>query len=222
MCSAPSNATAGRNSTPHSTRWATRNGACCSTCARKGAASALINKLRAYELQDQGFDTVDANTRLGFAIDARDFGVAAHMLDLLGIKAVRLLTNNPAKVAGLEAEGITVAERLPLALPSNPFKRTLSRHQARPHRASAVIVVDGRAGRLTLGDFSCPCVIGKGGLISSTEKREGDGATPQGDWPVKAVLLRPGRVAPDPLPALPLALDQARRRLERRPRRPGL
>lgn len=87
---------------------------------QEGRGIGLINKLRAYQLQDQGFDTVDANVRLGFAIDARDFGVAARMLDLLGIKAVRLLTNNPAKVAGLEAEGIRVEERLPLALPSNP------------------------------------------------------------------------------------------------------
>jgi GTP cyclohydrolase II len=87
---------------------------------QEGRGIGLINKLRAYELQDQGFDTVDANVRLGFAIDARDFGVAARMLDLLGIKAVRLLTNNPAKVSGLEAQGIAVAERLPLALPSNP------------------------------------------------------------------------------------------------------
>ncbi|MBT2186451.1 GTP cyclohydrolase II [Sphingobium nicotianae] len=88
---------------------------------QEGRGIGLINKLRAYQLQDQGFDTVDANTRLGFAIDARDFGVAARMLDLLGIGQVRLLTNNPAKVAGLEAAGVTVAERLPLALPSNPF-----------------------------------------------------------------------------------------------------
>ncbi|OJY69808.1 MAG: GTP cyclohydrolase II [Sphingobium sp. 66-54] len=87
---------------------------------QEGRGIGLINKLRAYELQDQGFDTVDANVRLGFAIDARDFGVAARMLGLLGIKAVRLLTNNLAKVAGLEAAGITVTERLPLALPSNP------------------------------------------------------------------------------------------------------
>jgi len=87
---------------------------------QEGRGIGLINKLRAYELQDQGFDTVDANVRLGFAIDARDFGVAARMLDLLGISAVRLLTNNPAKVAGLEAQGISVEERLPLALPSNP------------------------------------------------------------------------------------------------------
>jgi GTP cyclohydrolase II len=88
---------------------------------QEGRGIGLINKLRAYQLQDQGFDTVDANTRLGFAIDARDFGVAARMLYLLGIGQVRLLTNNPAKVAGLEAEGVAVVERLPLALPSNPF-----------------------------------------------------------------------------------------------------
>jgi GTP cyclohydrolase II len=87
---------------------------------QEGRGIGLVNKLRAYQLQDQGFDTVDANVRLGFAIDARDFGVAARMLDLLGIRAVRLLTNNPAKVAGLESEGIRVVERLPLALPANP------------------------------------------------------------------------------------------------------
>jgi GTP cyclohydrolase II len=87
---------------------------------QEGRGIGLINKLRAYALQDQGFDTVDANLRLGFAIDARDFGVAARMLTLLGQDRIRLLTNNPAKVAGLEAKGITVVERLPLALPSNP------------------------------------------------------------------------------------------------------
>jgi L,D-peptidoglycan transpeptidase YkuD (ErfK/YbiS/YcfS/YnhG family) len=58
-----------------------------------------------------------------------------------------------------------------------------------------VIVVDGRAGWLTLGAFSCACTIGKGGLVAATAKREGDGATPMGDWPVRAVLLRPGRIA---------------------------
>ncbi|MGK2911174.1 MAG: GTP cyclohydrolase II [Sphingobium sp.] len=87
---------------------------------QEGRGIGLVNKLRAYALQDQGFDTVDANVRLGFAIDARDFSVAARMLDLLGIGTVRLLTNNPAKVAGLEAAGVTVAERLPLAIESNP------------------------------------------------------------------------------------------------------
>lgn len=87
---------------------------------QEGRGIGLINKLRAYALQDQGFDTVDANTRLGFAVDARDFGVAARMLALLGQDRVRLLTNNPLKVAGLEAAGITVVERVPHHLPPNP------------------------------------------------------------------------------------------------------
>lgn len=87
---------------------------------QEGRGIGLVNKLRAYALQDQGFDTVDANTRLGFAIDARDFGVAARMLHLLGQHRVRLLTNNPAKVAGLEANGIAVAERVAHHLPPNP------------------------------------------------------------------------------------------------------
>ena len=87
---------------------------------QEGRGIGLVNKLRAYRLQDQGFDTVDANTRLGFAVDARDFGVAARMLRLLGQERVRLLTNNPAKVAGLETAGIMVVERVPHALPANP------------------------------------------------------------------------------------------------------
>jgi GTP cyclohydrolase II len=87
---------------------------------QEGRGIGLVNKLRAYALQDQGFDTVDANIRLGFAIDARDFAVAAQMLQLLSVEQVRLLTNNPEKVAGLEAEGISVAERLPLKIAANP------------------------------------------------------------------------------------------------------
>ena len=87
---------------------------------QEGRGIGLINKLRAYELQDQGFDTVDANLRLGFAVDARDFGVAARMLKLLGQDKVRLLTNNPAKVLGLESSGITVVERVAHHMPANP------------------------------------------------------------------------------------------------------
>jgi GTP cyclohydrolase II len=87
---------------------------------QEGRGIGLINKLRAYALQDQGFDTVDANTRLGFAVDARNFATAATMLSLLGQRRVRLLTNNPDKVAALEAAGIEVAERVPHVLPPNP------------------------------------------------------------------------------------------------------
>jgi len=87
---------------------------------QEGRGIGLVNKLRAYSLQDQGFDTVDANLRLGFAIDARDFGVAARMLSLIGQTRIRLLTNNPEKVNQLSAHGIDVAERVPHSLPSNP------------------------------------------------------------------------------------------------------
>ena len=87
---------------------------------QEGRGIGLINKLRAYALQDQGFDTVDANVRLGFAVDSRNFAVAGRMLELLGQKRIRLLTNNPDKVAALEAAGIAVAERVPHHLPPNP------------------------------------------------------------------------------------------------------
>ena len=87
---------------------------------QEGRGIGLINKLRAYELQDQGFDTVDANTRLGLPSEARDFPVAARMLDLLGVRQIRLMTNNPAKVDALVAAGVTVAERVPHQLPPNP------------------------------------------------------------------------------------------------------
>ena len=86
---------------------------------QEGRGIGLVNKLRAYQLQDQGFDTVDANTRLGLPSEARDFPVAARMLKLLGVGPIRLLTNNPAKVAALETSGVVVAERVPHQLPPN-------------------------------------------------------------------------------------------------------
>lgn len=87
---------------------------------QEGRGIGLINKLRAYELQDQGFDTVDANERLGLPSEARDFPVAARMLDLLGVAQVRLMTNNPAKVAALRSVGVDVIERVAHQLPANP------------------------------------------------------------------------------------------------------
>lgn len=87
---------------------------------QEGRGIGLVNKLRAYRLQDDGFDTVDANQRLGLPDEARDFPTAARMLDLLGVPAVRLMTNNPAKVVALEQAGVTVTERLPHQLPDNP------------------------------------------------------------------------------------------------------
>jgi GTP cyclohydrolase II len=87
---------------------------------QEGRGIGLANKLRAYALQDRGFDTVDANRRLGFADDERDYSHAAAMLRALGIDQVRVLTNNPNKVAGLEAAGIKVVERVPHHMPANP------------------------------------------------------------------------------------------------------
>jgi GTP cyclohydrolase II len=87
---------------------------------QEGRGIGLANKLRAYQLQDRGLDTVDANRRLGFADDERDYAMAAAMLRALGLDKVCLLTNNPAKVEGLAAAGITVVERVAHHMPVNP------------------------------------------------------------------------------------------------------
>ncbi len=87
---------------------------------QEGRGIGLVNKLRAYRLQDQGYDTVEANERLGLPDEARDFPVAARMLYLMGIGRIKLLTNNPAKVEALTEAGIEVAERVTHSLPDNP------------------------------------------------------------------------------------------------------
>ncbi|MDI3317558.1 MAG: GTP cyclohydrolase II [Bacillota bacterium] len=88
---------------------------------QEGRGIGLAEKIRAYELQDQGLDTVEANLALGHPADARDYGVAAQILGALGVRAVRLMTNNPAKVEGLRAYGVEVVERLPLRVPASPW-----------------------------------------------------------------------------------------------------
>lgn len=90
---------------------------------QEGRGIGLVNKLRAYALQDQGFDTVDANLRLGFADDERHYALAARMLAALGQTEVRLLTNNPHKVEGIEAAGIRVDERIALKAGGNAHNR---------------------------------------------------------------------------------------------------
>jgi len=86
---------------------------------QEGRGIGLANKMRAYSLQDQGFDTVEANHRLGFEDDERDFRIGADLLRRMGFGAVRLMTNNPRKVEMMEAEGITVTERVPLITGTN-------------------------------------------------------------------------------------------------------
>jgi GTP cyclohydrolase II len=88
---------------------------------QEGRGIGLANKMRAYSLQDQGFDTVEANHRLGFEDDERDFRIGAEILARMGFSRVRLLTNNPAKVAMMTAHGIEVVERVPLKVGLNPL-----------------------------------------------------------------------------------------------------
>ena len=90
---------------------------------QEGRGIGLMAKLQAYELQDQGADTVDANRRLGFRADLRDYALAGAILEQLGIRRVRLLSNNPAKVRALEAAGIRVAERVPCEVRATRSRR---------------------------------------------------------------------------------------------------
>lgn len=94
---------------------------------QEGRGIGLVNKLKAYELQDQGLDTVEANERLGFAPDLRDYGIGAQILADMGIKKIRLMTNNPRKIVGLEGYGLEVVERVPLEIsPKKENARYLS------------------------------------------------------------------------------------------------
>lgn len=87
----------------------------------EGRGIGIINKIRAYALQDQGMDTIEANLALGFAADERNFSVCADIFELLGVKAVRLLTNNPEKIETMKQAGINVVERVPLNVGENRY-----------------------------------------------------------------------------------------------------
>jgi 3,4-dihydroxy 2-butanone 4-phosphate synthase/GTP cyclohydrolase II len=94
---------------------------------QEGRGIGLINKLKAYQLQEQGLDTVDANIKLGFAPDLRDYGIGAQILKDLGVRSIRLLTNNPRKIAGLEGYGLFITERVPLQMMENEDNRNYLR-----------------------------------------------------------------------------------------------
>ena len=105
---------------------------------QEGRGIGLGNKIRAYELQDEGFDTVEANVRLGFKADQRDYGIGVQILRELGIRSMRLLSNNPRKLVGIEGYGLSVTEWLPLEIPASESTRRYLRRRKRSSDTSCL------------------------------------------------------------------------------------
>jgi 3,4-dihydroxy 2-butanone 4-phosphate synthase/GTP cyclohydrolase II len=91
--------------------------------AQEGRGIGLLNKLKAYELQESGLDTVEANLELGFPADAREYGIGSQILADLGLTSIRILTNNPKKISGIEAFGLRVVEQVAIEVPPNAENR---------------------------------------------------------------------------------------------------
>ena len=107
---------------------------------QEGRGIGLANKIRAYELQDQGFDTVEANERLGFKADQREYGIGVQILRDLGVRSMRLLSNNPRKLVGVEGYGLSISEWLPLEIPASDSTRKYltTKKEKMGHKLSSV------------------------------------------------------------------------------------
>lgn len=107
---------------------------------QEGRGIGLMEKLRAYELQDQGLDTVDANLRLGHPVDARDYALPVRILQYLGVRSLRLISNNPQKIEAVLSSGIAIAERVPADAPANPHSsRYLATKRERLQHLSEIL-----------------------------------------------------------------------------------
>lgn len=104
---------------------------------QEGRGIGLINKLQAYKLQEEGADTVEANHKLGFKADLRDYGMGAQMLFMLGVRRMRLMTNNPRKIVGVQGHGLEVVERIPLEIQSNPGNKKYM--QTKKHKLGHIL-----------------------------------------------------------------------------------
>jgi GTP cyclohydrolase II len=165
--------------------------------AQEGRGIGLMNKLRAYRLQDEGFDTMEANRRLGFAEDERLYDIAARMLVLLGYSKVRLMTNNPDKLRALQRAGIEVTERVAHRFPDNIHNRDYLRVKAEKggHLSECMDIRVANQGKAQYADWGAGarrCAVGRAGIAEKI--REGDGVTPVGTWPLRRVLYRPDRM----------------------------
>jgi 3,4-dihydroxy 2-butanone 4-phosphate synthase/GTP cyclohydrolase II len=98
--------------------------------SQEGRGIGLLNKLRAYKLQEEGLDTVDANLRLGLPADLRDYGIGAQILVDLGLSSIRILTNNPKKIHGLQGYGLSVSDQIPISHTPNPHNEAYLRAKA--------------------------------------------------------------------------------------------
>ena len=145
---------------------------------QEGRGIGLANKMRAYALQDQGFDTVEANHRLGFEDDERDFRIGANMLRAMGFGRLRLITNNPAKVAMMNGCGLEVVERVPLKVGRTRFNAHYLETKAGQERAYLVSdLVVGRWGA-RFGGRRFACAVGRGGI--GVKRAEGTGSPRSG------------------------------------------